>query len=46
MKKIFNEYSGLIVIVFVISVLLLTVSNIKSIDNTTVNGSGIVNIYR
>lgn len=43
MRKIFNEYGGWAVIVFVIAVLLLLVGGIKSIDdNGKVKGSGLI----
>lgn len=45
MRKIFNEYGGWAVIVFVIAVLLLLVGGIKSIDdNGKVKGTGLASI--
>lgn len=43
MRKIFNEYGGWAVIIFIIVVLLLLVGSIKSIDdNGKVKGSGLI----
>lgn len=45
MRKIFNEYGGWIIVVFVIAVLLLLVGGIKSIDdNGKVKGTGLTSI--
>ena len=46
MKKFFNEYGGIAIIVIVIAVLLLLVGSVKSLDEATgkVNGSGIASM--
>ena len=46
MKKFFNEYGGIAIIVIVIAVLLLLVGSVKSLDEATgkVNGSGVTSM--
>ena len=46
MKKFFNEYGGIAVIVLVIATLLVLVGNIKELDETTekVKGTGVLSL--